>query len=168
MEDIMGNLEQKVSVITGGASGIGAATVRLFAKEGSKVVVADILDEKGEALAAELGPGVTYVHTDVRNESEIAQTINHAFDKFGRLDCLFNNAGIGGISGSISEITSKCADLLETIDTSPDPAGSKSTSGTSGVFALRPILLPSSSEYIMVPDLALISLFTKTNIPERP
>lgn len=99
----MGSLDGKVTVITGGASGIGAATTRLFVKEGSRVVIADILDENGAKMSAELGDKVAYVHTDVTNESEIEAAIKTAVSKFGRLDCLFNNAGVGGVDSAIGE-----------------------------------------------------------------
>jgi len=99
----MGLLDGKVTVITGGASGIGAATTRLFVKEGSKVVIADILDENGAKMAAELGAAVAFVHTDVTNESDIETAIATAVKRFGRLDCLFNNAGVGGVDSAIGE-----------------------------------------------------------------
>ena len=100
----MGRLEGKVAVITGGASGIGEASVRRFAREGARVVIADIQDEKGEHLAAELGRGVIYQHTDVTRESDVKAAIERAEREFGRLDCMFNNAGFGGAAGGIAEI----------------------------------------------------------------
>lgn len=99
----MGALDGKVTVITGGASGIGAATTRLFVKEGSRVVIADILDDNGEKMARDLGAAVTYVHTDVTNESDIQAAIATAVERFGSLDCLFNNAGVGGVDSAIGE-----------------------------------------------------------------
>lgn len=99
----MGRLDGKVAVITGGSSGIGNASVRLFVKEGAKVVFGDIQDELGEALAEELGPNVIYLHSDVRNESEIKALIDLAVEKFGRLDCMFNNAGFPCVGGPIEE-----------------------------------------------------------------
>jgi NAD(P)-dependent dehydrogenase (short-subunit alcohol dehydrogenase family) len=99
----MGALDGKVSVITGGASGIGAATVRLFVSEGSTVMIADILDEQGEKLAAELEGAAVYQHTNVSKEEDIKAAIDRAVSRFGRLDCLFNNAGFGGVSGMIEE-----------------------------------------------------------------
>ena len=99
----MGALDGKVTVITGGASGIGAATTRLFVREGSRVVIADILDTNGEKMAAELGEAVSYVHTDVTSESDIQTAIAAAVEGFGRLDCLFNNAGVGGVDSPIGE-----------------------------------------------------------------
>ncbi|KKN05952.1 hypothetical protein LCGC14_1082160 [marine sediment metagenome] len=100
----MGRLDGKVAVITGGSSGIGNASVRLFVKEGAHVIFGDIQDERGIALAEELGENAEYLHTDVRNENEIKALIDHAVEKFGRLDCIFNNAGFPGVGGPIDEI----------------------------------------------------------------
>lgn len=97
----MGRLEGKVAVITGGASGIGEGTVRLFANEGAKVVIADVQDARGEWLAEELGTSTSYYHTDVSQEEEVRASIAHAVNKWGRLDVMFNNAGFGGVSGPI-------------------------------------------------------------------
>lgn len=100
----MGRLEGQVAVITGGASGIGEATVRLFVEEGARVVIADIQDEKGEALASSLGEAAVYRHTDVSQEADVQAAVNLAVSAFGRLDCMFNNAGILGTVGPIAEI----------------------------------------------------------------
>ena len=97
----MGRLDGKVAVVTGGASGIGEGTVRLFAQEGARVVIADIQDSRGEALAEELGPATAYLRTDVSIEDDVRSAVRHAVDKWGRLDCMFNNAGFGGVSGPI-------------------------------------------------------------------
>lgn len=99
----MVQLDGKVAVITGGASGIGEGTVRKFVASGARVVVADIQDARGQKLAEELGPGVSYYHTDVSQEEEIRAAVGHAVNKWGRLDVMFNNAGFGGVSGSILE-----------------------------------------------------------------
>ncbi|ERM95587.1 hypothetical protein AMTRI_Chr08g207620 [Amborella trichopoda] len=88
-------LEGKVAVITGGARGIGEATARLFSRHGAKVVIADINDVSGEALAASL-PGALYVHCDVSQESDVCNLIDRALTRYGRLDILFNNAGVLG------------------------------------------------------------------------
>ncbi len=98
-------LEGRVAVITGGASGIGAETVRLFAREGARVVAGDIQDELGEKLAAELGESVRYVHADVTREADVRALVESATEEFGRLDCLFNNAGAGGARGELHEIS---------------------------------------------------------------
>jgi NAD(P)-dependent dehydrogenase (short-subunit alcohol dehydrogenase family) len=110
----MGRLENKVAVITGGASGIGKATVKLFVAEGAKVIFLDIQEDKGKKLAEELGTDVTFFHGDVRNESDIKGVINLAVANYGRLDCIFNNAGFGGANGYIEEIPTKAFD--ETIE----------------------------------------------------
>jgi NAD(P)-dependent dehydrogenase (short-subunit alcohol dehydrogenase family) len=99
----MGRLEEKVAIITGGASGIGAATVRLFAKEGARVVIGDMQDDKGAKLAAELGASATYRHANVSQESDVKALVDDAVKRFGRLDCIFNNAGAVGVAGPIEE-----------------------------------------------------------------
>ncbi|MCK4400099.1 glucose 1-dehydrogenase [Candidatus Bathyarchaeota archaeon] len=104
----MGRLEGKVAVITGGASGIGEASVRLFAAEGAEVVVADVQDERGGRLASELG--VEYVHADVTREDDVEAAVSHAVDVYGRLDCMFNNAGIAGAVGPIESVTAEAFD----------------------------------------------------------
>jgi NAD(P)-dependent dehydrogenase (short-subunit alcohol dehydrogenase family) len=100
----MGKLDGKVAVITGGASGIGEASVRLFVAEGARVVFGDIQDEKGERLAAELGETSLYAHCDVTQEADVKGLIDLAVEKFGRLDCLYNNAGFPGVGGPIETI----------------------------------------------------------------
>ena len=105
----MGRLEGKVAVITGGSSGIGAATVRLFVREGARVVIADILDKQGQNLAKELGNSVVYSHTNIMLEDEVQAVVNLAVTQFGKLDCIFNNAGIGGVGGPIEETNTDSA-----------------------------------------------------------
>jgi NAD(P)-dependent dehydrogenase (short-subunit alcohol dehydrogenase family) len=107
-------LEGKVAVITGAASGIGEGTARLFASEGARVVLADIQDARGEKLAEELGPRTSFWHTDVSREEDIRGAVNHAVEKFGRLDCMYNNAGFGGVSGPIE--TTDFEALRQTVD----------------------------------------------------
>ena len=100
---VMGRLEGKVAVITGGASGIGEGTVRRFVEEGARVVVSDIQDEPGRALVAELGDACVYHHADVTVEDEVAAAVALAASTFGQIDVMFNNAGIIGAVGSITE-----------------------------------------------------------------
>jgi len=97
-------LDDKVAVITGGASGIGEATVRLFVEEGAAVMIADLQDDRGRQLATELGPRAVYRHTDVSVEADVQDTVEETIARFGRLDCLFNNAGAAGVGGRIAEI----------------------------------------------------------------
>jgi NAD(P)-dependent dehydrogenase (short-subunit alcohol dehydrogenase family) len=103
----MGKLTGKVTVITGGSSGIGEATVRLFVAEGAAVILADIQDEKGNHLAAELGSQVQYVHTDVSREADVKNAIEKAVTVFGRLDCVYNNAGFPGVGGPIESLSAE-------------------------------------------------------------
>ena len=100
----MGVLQGRVALVTGGASGIGAATVRRFAAEGARVVIVDLQDALGEALAEELGAAAVYQHADVAREADVAAAVDRALDGFGRLDVCFNNAGFGGALGPIAEI----------------------------------------------------------------
>ena len=97
-------LSGKVAVITGGTSGIGEATVELFVAEGAKVVLTGRNAAKGEAMVAKLGDGARFVAGDVRNEADIKRAIDEATSEFGRLDCLFNNAG-GGTTGTVETVT---------------------------------------------------------------
>jgi len=100
----MARLAGKVAVITGGASGIGAATVRRFVDEGASVVVADLLDAEGKRLVETDPRRIAFAHCDVSNEDEVRGAIQLALDLHGRLDCLFNNAGYGGVDGPIDSI----------------------------------------------------------------
>ena len=90
----MGRLDGKVALITGAARGQGEAAGRLFAEEGAKVVLGDILDDAGKAVAASLGEVAIYQHHDVSQEESWASFIAAAVDAFGRIDVLMNNAGI--------------------------------------------------------------------------
>jgi len=101
---VTGRLEGQVALITGGASGIGEATVRMFVREGARVVIADVQDDRGERLAAELGGAAIFQHTDVADEDSIAAAVDRAVAQYGRLDCMFANAGIVGAMGPIDEI----------------------------------------------------------------
>lgn len=89
-----GLLEGKVAIITGGAGGIGRATVELFVSEGARVVIADVADTAGEGLAGVLGGAAVYRHCDVGNPDDVAALVDFAVEHFGGLDILFNNAGI--------------------------------------------------------------------------
>ncbi|XP_038697318.1 secoisolariciresinol dehydrogenase-like [Tripterygium wilfordii] len=88
-------LEGKVALITGGASGIGKCTAKVFAEHGAKIVIADLQDELGQSLTQALGPSnSTYVHCDVTNEAQVKNAVDKAVSTYGKLDIMFNNAGI--------------------------------------------------------------------------
>jgi len=100
----MPRLQDQVAIITGGASGIGEGTVRKFAAEGVRVVIADVQQERGEQLAEELGPSAAFCKTDVSQEAQVAGAVDLAMSRWGRLDVMFNNAGFGGVSGPIEDL----------------------------------------------------------------
>ena len=91
-----GELDGKVAVITGGASGIGKGCVSRFVDAGAKVVIADVSVDAGEAFAAELGDAAAFKETDVSDPQAVNDLVAFAVDRFGGLDCMFNNAGISG------------------------------------------------------------------------
>ena len=100
-----GRLDGRVAVITGGASGIGEGTVRRFVEEGARCVIADVQDERAQALAAELGDVCSALHVDVSSEADVEASVAHAIEHFGQIDIMFNNAGILGAIGPITDIT---------------------------------------------------------------
>ncbi|PON53585.1 Short-chain dehydrogenase/reductase [Parasponia andersonii] len=108
-------LEGKVAIITGGARGIGEATVRLFAKHGAKVVIADVEDTIGEVLAGTLGASVSFVHCDVSSEEDIENLIESTVSRYGQLDILFNNAGILGNQSKRKSIVEFDADEFDCV-----------------------------------------------------
>lgn len=110
----MGRLDGKVAAITGAASGFGAAAARLFVKEGARVVLGDIQDDKGKAIAAELGSSAVFVHCNVTSEDDIAKLVDTAVSKFGQLDIMYNNAGIVGAVGPID--TTPANEWTRTVD----------------------------------------------------
>ena len=106
----MGRLDGKVAVITGGASGMGRATVELFLREGARVLVADLNEANGLALLERLGregspERLDFTRVDVAEETQVIAMLERVRERFGRLDILFNNAGVGGAFGPITEIS---------------------------------------------------------------
>ncbi len=92
-------LEGKVAIISGAASGMGAEEARLFAREGARVVIADITDEDGEAIARQIedtGGEAIFIHTDVTSEGSWQNVVDTTLEKYGKIDILVNNAGISG------------------------------------------------------------------------
>ncbi|MFM5886207.1 MAG: SDR family oxidoreductase [Novosphingobium sp.] len=98
----MGKMDGRVALITGGASGLGAEDARVLAREGAKVVITDVQDELGQAVAAEI-PGCLYLNHDVRSEARWHEVVAETLKTFGRLDTLVNNAGLVRF-GTIEEL----------------------------------------------------------------
>lgn len=96
--------ESPVCLITGGASGIGAACVEAFAAAGYRVAFGDLQVAKGEALALKLGESALFMRLDVASENEFAGAVSAVLARWGRLDCVVNNAAIAGVLGPIAEI----------------------------------------------------------------
>ena len=92
----MGQLDGQVAIVTGAARGMGAALARLFVSEGARVVLGDVLDERGHDVAERLGPEARYVHLDVAREEDWAAAVTAAVGTYGGVDILINNAGIPG------------------------------------------------------------------------
>ncbi|CAN1144214.1 Secoisolariciresinol dehydrogenase (Fragment) [Linum perenne] len=99
-------LQGKVALITGGASGIGESTAKLFAKHGAKVVIADVQDELGQTLAKTIQSSASYVHCNVTHEPDVQNAVDTAVSLHGKLDIMYNNAGItGSYTPTISSLT---------------------------------------------------------------
>jgi NAD(P)-dependent dehydrogenase (short-subunit alcohol dehydrogenase family) len=97
-------LQDKVAVVTGGTSGIGARIAALFLEEGARVVIAGRRSDRGEQLARSFGDAACFIRTDVTVEADVKAMIEHAAGHFGRLDCLVSNAGMGSQAASIPEV----------------------------------------------------------------
>ncbi len=110
-----GRLEGKVAVVTGAASGIGAASARRFHQEGAKVVLADVSGAQ-DALAKELGDGALAVQTDVRSGESVQAMLAATVDAFGRLDVLYNNAGIDGAIHKLGEMPEEAWDQVQSVN----------------------------------------------------
>jgi NAD(P)-dependent dehydrogenase (short-subunit alcohol dehydrogenase family) len=106
-----GRIQGHSAIITGGSSGIGAATVRRFVAEGARVLIADSQVERGELLAKELGEAAAFRRVDVTQEDDVRGAVEDALARWGRLDCLFNNAGFGGALGPIDQTSVEEFDL---------------------------------------------------------
>jgi len=107
-------LEGKVAVITGAASGFGREAARRFVAEGARVVLGDIQDDAGQAVAAELGDAAVFQHCDVTREDDVAGLVDAAISTFSQLDVMYNNAGIVGAVGPIA--TTPAEEWQRTLD----------------------------------------------------
>ncbi len=103
----MARLKDKVALVTGGASGIGEGTVRKFVEEGARCVVVDLQIERAQALVEELGDTCLAFAADVASEKGVSGAVDFSVEKFGKLDIVFNNAGILGSVGPIKDISSE-------------------------------------------------------------
>ncbi|GGC27620.1 3-alpha-hydroxysteroid dehydrogenase [Novosphingobium marinum] len=97
----MGRLDDRVAIITGGAQGQGAATARLFLNEGARIVIADVREDEGKALAEELGERACFIRLDVSDEANWQSAIGSITDRWNTIDVLINNAGIVHIAALV-------------------------------------------------------------------
>lgn len=115
----LGGFENKVAIVTGSARGIGKATAELFASEGATVVVSDIDDNEGEAVAKALskeGAETQYIHCDTADESQVQALVSRTVERFGQIDCLVNNAGIEGQIAPIADSDIAAFDRLVAVN----------------------------------------------------
>jgi cyclopentanol dehydrogenase len=127
VENKMGRLDGKVAIISGGAKGQGAEEARLFAQEGAKVIIGDILDREGmqiESEIAEQGGEAKFVHLDVSSEEDWSRTVDLSMSEYGRLDILVNNAGILLMKG-LEETSGQEWDNIQNINSKGVFLGSK-------------------------------------------
>jgi NAD(P)-dependent dehydrogenase (short-subunit alcohol dehydrogenase family) len=106
----MGRLDGKVAVITGAASGIGRGTALCLAREGAAIVAADLNSQGGEAVIGEIaaaGGRAVFQHTDVSSEPDLEAVVERAVGEYGRLDIMFNNAGLVGATGPIEAVSAE-------------------------------------------------------------
>ena len=115
----MGRLDDKVAIISGAARGQGAAEARLFAQEGARVVLGDVLDDLGASVAAEIGDAARYLHLDVRDEASWAAAIALAEDAFGPVSVLVNNAGILRFSLMVDTPVEQLREVIEVNQVGP-------------------------------------------------
>ena len=108
----MGSLDGKVAIITGATSGIGARTAEVFVREGARVLAVGRRRALGEALVGRLGPAAQFFEADVAEEASVKAMVDRAMAVYGKIDCLFNNAGMGIPGGSITTLDMDVYDRL--------------------------------------------------------
>lgn len=112
-------LANKVAIITGGSAGIGRASAYMFAKEGAKIVAGDIDDANGKETADNIkadGGEAIFIHTDVTSASEAEHLVKETANRFGKIDILFNNVGIGHVPGPVESIDESVWDMIYAVD----------------------------------------------------
>lgn len=112
----MDRLKGKVAIVTGGSLGIGRACCQMFAKEGAKVAICDVLDQQGQALADTIGANAKFWHMDVASEDSVKAAIDGIMKEFGKIDILINNAGILGVNKPTHELTEKEWDTVQAVN----------------------------------------------------
>lgn len=113
----MGSWQERVAVVTGGGGGIGLAIARAVVAGGGSVMIGDLNDERGAAALAELGDRSRFVRVDVSDEADVEMMLDSAVRAFGRVDAMFNNAGVGGAFGPITEQSVEAWDATFAINT---------------------------------------------------
>jgi NAD(P)-dependent dehydrogenase (short-subunit alcohol dehydrogenase family) len=134
-------LAGKVAIITGAASGIGKATATEFVRNGAKVILTDIQDDLGHAVAAELGPDAAYTRCDVTDEAQIAAAVDLAVARHGRLDILHNHAGVAGRMTTDSIASLDLADYDRTM-------AANARSAVAGIKHAARVMVPRQSRCI--------------------
>lgn len=135
-------LEGKVALIAGATSGIGARTAEIFVAEGASVVIAGRRKDRGEKLARTLGEAASFLRTDVTVEADVKAMVDHAVDRFGRLDCLINNAGVPSQFVAIPDVDLQQFDAVMAVHVRAVLAGMK--------FAARVMATQGSGSIINV------------------
>ena len=125
----MGSLDGKVAIVTGATSGIGARTADVFVREGARVVLVGRRRALGDALAGRLGPAARFFEADVAEEEAVKAMVDDAVTAFGRVDCLFNNAGFGIPGGSIAALDMDAFDRLMRVNLRGVVLGMKHVAG---------------------------------------
>ena len=149
-------LEDKVAIVSGAASGMGAATARRFAKEGAKVVIADTLEEEGRAVAADIGRAngtAEFMKLDVTNEADWKAVVDATVQKFGKLDIMVNNAGISG-SAVTDMLDTDAWDKLMAVNSRGVFLGTKYA-----VLAMKPDYANRTS-YLVAPNGTIVAEYT--------